>query len=59
MKAKRKTPNQLMPGDEVFIPELRIKRVSKGTDGKYKFKRKGVPAKLKIQFKLLGRAAGQ
>ena len=54
LKAKRKTPNQLMPGDEVFIPELRIKRVSKGTDGKYKFKRKGVPARLKIQFKLLG-----
>ncbi|MCX6625596.1 MAG: peptidoglycan-binding domain-containing protein [Acidobacteria bacterium] len=54
LKAKRKTPNQLMPGDEVFIPELRIKHVSKGADARHKFKRKGVPAKLKIQLKRLG-----
>ncbi len=53
LKAKRKTPNQLMPGDEVFVPELRIKTVSKGTDGRHKFKRKGVPAKFRLQLKLL------
>jgi hypothetical protein len=54
LKAKRKSPNQLVPGDEVFVPELRQKWVSKGVDGTHKFKRKGVPARLKIQLKLLG-----
>ncbi|MCC7497230.1 MAG: peptidoglycan-binding protein [Bryobacterales bacterium] len=54
LKARRKSPNQLLPGDEVFVPELRIKSVSKGTDARHKFKRKGVPAKLRLQLKLLG-----
>lgn len=54
LKAKRKNPNQLMPGDEVFVPELRIKSVSKGADARHKFKRKGVPAKFRLLLKLLG-----
>lgn len=54
LRAKRKSPNQLNPGDEVFIPELRRGTESRGTDGTHKFKRKGVPAKLVVQLKKLG-----
>ncbi len=54
LKALRKTPNILNPGDEVFIPELRLKNVSKGTDTTHKFERKGVPAKIRMQLMMLG-----
>lgn len=54
LKALRKTPNILNPGDEVFIPELRLKNVSKGTDATHKFERKGVPAKIRMQLMMLG-----
>lgn len=54
LKGKRKNPNILNPGDEVEIPELRMKDFSGGTDTRHKFVRKGVPAKLKMQLFLLG-----
>ncbi len=54
LKSKRKNPNQLMEGDEVFIPELEQKTESRSTDSRHIFKRKGVPAKLKMQLFLLG-----
>ncbi len=54
LKAKRKTPNQLAPGDQVFIPDLRKKVESRGADASHKFKLKGVPAKIKMQLKMLG-----
>jgi N-acetylmuramoyl-L-alanine amidase len=50
LKSKRKNPNVLFPGDEVFIPELETKEFSKGTDAKYKFKRKGEPVKLILKL---------
>ncbi len=54
LKALRKTPNILMPGDEVFVPEIRLKEVHKGTDSTHKFVRRGVPAKIRIQLMMLG-----
>ena len=54
LRAKRKSMNQLFPGDEVFIPDLNENPYNRPTDAKHKFKRKGVPAKLKMQFKSLG-----
>jgi hypothetical protein len=50
LKSKRKNPNVLFPGDEVFIPELETKSESRGTDASYKFKRKGEPVKLKLKL---------
>jgi hypothetical protein len=50
LKAKRKTPNQLFPGDEVFVPELRKKTESRPSDARHTFKRKGVPAKLRVRL---------
>jgi hypothetical protein len=54
LKAKRKNPNILAPGDEVFIPPIRVQDHSGATDARHSFKRKGIPAKLKMQLFLLG-----
>jgi hypothetical protein len=50
LKALRKDPNVLFADDEIFIPELQLKEVSKPTEQTHKFKRKGEPCKLKIQL---------
>lgn len=55
LKAKRKDPNVLFEDDEIFIPEKQIKEVSKGTEAEHTFKRKGEPAKIKIQLLKLGK----
>ena len=54
LRAKRKSQNQLYPGDEVFIPDLSKRTETRSTDSTYKFHRKGVPAKLVLQLKKLG-----
>src|SRR5512140_2551541 len=55
LKAKRKDPNILLPGDEVFIPEREIKQVSKGANARHKFKVKGEPHKLRLQLMKMDR----
>lgn len=52
LKAKRKDPNVLLPGDIVFIPDLRVKEQDCPTDAKHSFKVKGTPARFRI--KMLG-----
>lgn len=54
LKSKRKNPNILAPGDEVTVPPIRVKEFSGATDTRHSFKRKGIPAKLKMQLFLLG-----
>ncbi len=54
LKNKRKNPNILAPGDEVTVPPIRVKDYSCGTDQRHSFKRRGVPAKLKMQLFLMG-----
>jgi N-acetylmuramoyl-L-alanine amidase len=54
LKAKRKNPNILAPGDEVTVPAVRLKDFSCAADTRHSFKRKGIPAKLKMQLFLLG-----
>src|SRR5258706_13539058 len=54
LKGKRKNPNQIMEGDEVFIPDLEVKQESRAADASHVFKRKGVPAKMKMQLFSLG-----
>lgn len=48
LKNERKNPNQLLEGDKVFIPELRRKDESCGDQEKHRFRRKGVPSKLRV-----------
>lgn len=54
LKQDRKDPNVLKPGDEVYIRDKEEKEESCPSEKKHRFKRKGVPEKLIIQFKLDG-----
>ena len=49
IRAKRKDMNELLPGDEVFIPAVRKRTEAGGTDLRHRFKRTGVPAKIRLQ----------
>ena len=53
LKAKRKDPNILFPGDQVFVPDLRLKEESRGTNARHKFKLKGEKVKFKLQLLML------
>ena len=55
LKDKRKNPNVLSEGDEVFVPEMELKEVTKPTDAKHKFKRKGDPLKFRLQLMMMGK----
>jgi len=52
LKAKRKNPNVLKPGDEVVLPDKTTKVVNKPVDAKHKFKRKGEPSMLRLKYQL-------
>jgi hypothetical protein len=56
LKAKRRNPNQLVAGDEVFLPDKGGKSVSKPVDGKHRFTRKGEPTRFKLKLTTLGEA---
>lgn len=56
LKAKRKDPNVLFPGDEVFVPEKRRKDVTRPNEARHSFVRKGEPHKLKLTLKSMGQA---
>jgi len=46
----RKDMHVLNPGDSVYIPEREQKEESRPTDAKHRFRLKGVPVKIRIQF---------
>src|SRR5437016_6010248 len=48
LKQLRQNPHVLYPADKLFVPPLREKEESRSTDSKHRFRRKGVPSKLKI-----------
>ncbi len=50
LKALRKDPNVLQPGDVVVIPDLRPRTEARATEGTHRFKRKGVPGLVKLRF---------
>jgi N-acetylmuramoyl-L-alanine amidase len=51
LRRARKDPNILNPGDVIWIPDMR-KKDEEGcaTERRHRFKRKGVPEKLNVQF---------
>lgn len=50
LRAKRKDPNVLYPDDEVYVPDRELKELSRNTDQKHKFVKKGEPTKLKLRL---------
>jgi len=50
LKLKRKDPNVLYPGDVVFVPDKRAGEVDCATNQRHKFRKKGVPAKLRLRL---------
>ena len=51
LKEKRRNPNVLMPGDGVFIPEKELRWETGATEQKHRFRKKGVPSKLRLVIK--------
>ncbi|MGQ9695142.1 MAG: PGRP and LysM peptidoglycan-binding domain-containing protein [Thermodesulfobacteriota bacterium] len=51
LKEKRKDPNVLYPGDVLFIPDKEEKEEPASTEQRHRFRVKGVPAMLRLQFK--------
>jgi hypothetical protein len=50
LKDLRKDPNVLLEGDKLHIPDLRPREENRSADSRHKFKKKGVPAKLKLRI---------
>jgi N-acetylmuramoyl-L-alanine amidase len=50
LKELRKHPNLLMEGDVVHIPPIRLLTFSLATGATHRFRRKGVPATLRLRF---------
>lgn len=50
LKAARKDPNVLRPGDRLYIPEPQAKEHPAATDGRHRFVRKGVPSVLRLRI---------
>lgn len=49
LKTEREDPNVLRANDEVFVPDLDPGEESAATEQRHRFRRKGVPAKIKIR----------
>ena len=50
LRARRPDMNTLLPGDELFIPERRVKPTRVETDARHRFRRKGIPAHFRLQL---------
>ncbi len=53
LKKQRHDPGVLMPGDVVFVPDLRLKEVPRPTGQMHRFQCKNTPKTLRIQFKYI------
>jgi N-acetylmuramoyl-L-alanine amidase len=50
LRARRGDPNVLLPGDRVQLPARRPRTVQAATGRSHRFRRKGVPARFRIQL---------
>lgn len=50
LRARRREPTVLLPGDEVLIPERTIKSYSRPTGARHTFRVKNVPAKFNLRL---------
>lgn len=50
LRQQRQSPHILREGDEVYIPDLRIKQQTAAVNMRHRFKRRGVPEILRVRF---------
>src|SRR4051794_35320101 len=50
LRQLRPDHNILEEGDVLTVPDLRIKEVSRQTDKKHRFRRRGVPSKIEVRL---------
>lgn len=50
LRQQRKSHNVLFPGDIVVVPDRRDRSEARETDQTHRFRRRGVPARLRVQF---------
>lgn len=50
LKRRRRDPNILYPGDVVFVPEKEEKQETGSTEQRHQFRKKGVPAKVRLRL---------
>ncbi len=48
LRKRRSDPNILLPGDELIIPELRVKEESGATETRHRFVKRGVPVEVRL-----------
>ncbi|HEY8091832.1 MAG TPA: peptidoglycan-binding domain-containing protein [Polyangiaceae bacterium] len=58
LKKARKSPHVLLPGDSLYVPDIKQKSVSCATGKKHTFKRKEVPSKIQVRFVIEGKPWG-
>lgn len=46
----RDNPNVLLPGDRIKVPPIRLKQEPAAIDEHHRFRRKGVPSRLRLRF---------
>lgn len=51
LKTVRKDPGVLLPGDQVFVPDMRLKEEPGETEKRHRFVRKGEPSFFRMVFK--------
>lgn len=50
LRGRRRDPNILFPGDVIFIPEKEEKEETGSTEKRHQFRKKGVPAKVRLHL---------
>lgn len=50
LRRLRGNPDVLAPGDVVYIPDAQIKQFAGDTDRRHRFRRRGVPARLRLRL---------
>jgi len=55
IKSIRKNPNVLLPGDRLAVPAIRAGSASVPTAQCHRFRRKGVPSRLRVQVSSVGK----